>query len=79
VRSIFLANNAFVLVEAIRSCPGVGGVQVPLVHELLAKGELVRVMPDYAYPPMDLHAVYPSRRFIPCKVHALVDHLVAGS
>lgn len=78
VRSVFLANNSFILVEAIRSGLGVGGVQVPLVHELLAKGELVRVMQDYAYPPMDLHAAYPSRRFIPRKVRALVDRLVAG-
>lgn len=78
VRSIFLANNSFILAEAIRSGLGVGGVQVPLVHELLAKGELVRVMQDYAYPPMDLHAVFPSRRFISRKVRALVEHLVLG-
>lgn len=78
MRSVFLANNSFILVEAIRSGLGVGGVQVPLVHELLAKGEMVRVMQDYAYPPMDLHAVYPSRRFIHRKVRALVDHLIAG-
>jgi DNA-binding transcriptional LysR family regulator len=78
MRSVFMANNSFILVEAIRSGLGVGGVQVPLVHELLGKGELVRVMQDYAYPPMDLHAVYPSRRFIPRKVRALVDYLIAG-
>jgi DNA-binding transcriptional LysR family regulator len=38
----------------------------------------VRVMPNYAYPPIDLHAVYPSGRFIPRKVRALVEHLIAG-
>jgi DNA-binding transcriptional LysR family regulator len=75
-RSIFRANNSFVLVEAIRSGLGVGGVQLPLVHDLLETGELVRVMQQYAYPPMDLHAVYPSGRFIPRKVRALVDHIV---
>jgi len=77
-RSIFRANNSFVLVEAIRSGLGVGGVQLPLVHDLLEKGELFRVMQHYAYPPMDLHAVYPSRRFIPRKVRALVDHIVGN-
>jgi hypothetical protein len=35
-------------------------------------------MEDYAYPSMDLHAVYSSRRFVPYKVRALVDHLIAG-
>lgn len=78
VRSSFRANNSFVLMEAMRSGLGVGGVQLPLVHDLLARGELVRVMQDYAYPSMDLHAVYPSGRFIPRKVRALVEHLIAG-
>jgi len=78
VRSSFRANNSFVLMEAMRSGLGVGGVQLPLVHDLLARGELVRVMEDYDYPSMDLHAVYPSGRFIPRKVRALVGHLIAG-
>jgi DNA-binding transcriptional LysR family regulator len=78
VRSSFRANNSFVLVEALRRGLGIGGVQLPLVQDLLKTGELVRVMEDYAYPPMDLHAVYSSRRFVPRKVRALVDHLIAG-
>lgn len=78
VRSSFRANNSFVLVEALRSGLGVGGAQLPLVQDLIERGELVRVMEDYAYPPMDLHAVYASRRFVPRKVRALVEHLVAG-
>jgi DNA-binding transcriptional LysR family regulator len=78
VRSSFRANNSFVLVEAMRRGLGVGGVQLPLVQDLLENGELVRVMEEYAYPPMDLHAVYASRRFVPRKVRALVDYLIAG-
>ncbi|KAB0267671.1 LysR family transcriptional regulator [Microvirga brassicacearum] len=78
VRSSFRANNSFVLVQALRSGLGVGGVQLPLVQDLLENGELVRVLEDYAYPPMDLHAVYSSGRFVPRKVRALVEHLVTG-
>lgn len=77
VRSTFLANNAFVLIEAIRAGLGIGGVQAPLVQDLIRKGELVEVMRDYAYPAMEIHAIYPSRRFLPRKVRTLVDHLVA--
>ncbi|WP_262299851.1 LysR family transcriptional regulator [Microvirga sesbaniae] len=76
VRSSFRANNSFVLVEALRSGLGIGGVQLPLAQDLIERGELVRVMEDYAYPPMELHAVYSSRRFVPLKVRALVDHLI---
>ncbi|MPR08242.1 LysR family transcriptional regulator [Microvirga tunisiensis] len=78
VKSSFRANNSFVLMEALRAGLGVGGVQLPLVQDLLESGELVRVMEDYAYSPMDLHAVYSSGRFVPRKVRALLDHVVAG-
>jgi DNA-binding transcriptional LysR family regulator len=78
VRSGFRANNSFALVEALRSGLGVGGVQLPLVQDLIERSELVRVMQDYAYPPFDLHAVYSSGRFVPRKARALVDHVIAG-
>ncbi|MGK9170592.1 LysR family transcriptional regulator [Inquilinus limosus] len=75
VRSRFLANNAFVLIEAIRARIGVGGARLPLVQALLDSGELVRVMRGYAYAPLEVHAVYPSGRFVPRRVRAFVDHL----
>lgn len=75
VRSTFLANNAFVLNEALCAGLGIGGAQVPLVQSLLDAGRLVRVLPDYAYAPMDIHVVYTSTRFMPRKVRAFIDHL----
>ncbi|WP_225770627.1 LysR family transcriptional regulator [Inquilinus sp. Marseille-Q2685] len=78
VRSRFLANNAFVLIEAIRAGIGIGGAQLPLVQTLLDQGALVRVMRDYAYAPLEVHAVYPSGRFVPRRVRAFVDHLAAA-
>ncbi|MGO4127642.1 LysR family transcriptional regulator [Inquilinus sp. YAF38] len=78
VRSRFLANNAFVLIEAIRAGIGIGGAQLPLVQPLLDQSVLVRVMPDYAYAPLEVHAVYPSGRFVPRRVRAFVDHLATA-
>lgn len=78
VPSRFLANNAFVLIEAIRAGIGVGGAQLPLVQTLLDSGDLVRVMGAYAYAPLEVHAVYPSGRFVPRRVRAFVDHLAAA-
>jgi len=75
VRSTFLANNAFVLNEAISTGLGIGGAQLPLVQSLLDSGRLVRVLPDYAYAPMDIHVVYASARFLPRKVRTFIDHL----
>ncbi|MGH6859060.1 MAG: LysR substrate-binding domain-containing protein [Phyllobacterium sp.] len=78
VRSTFLANNAFVLNEALCAGLGIGGAQLPLVQPLLDDGRLVRVLPHYAYSPMDIHAVYASARFMPRKVRSLIDHIEAG-
>jgi DNA-binding transcriptional LysR family regulator len=47
------------------------------VQTLLDSGALVQVMPDHAYAPLAVHAVYPSGRFVPRRVRAFVDHLAA--
>jgi len=78
VRSAFLANNAFVLNAALCAGLGIGGAQVPLVKPFLDDGRLVRVLPAYAYAPMDIHAVYAASRFVPRKVRAFLEHLVAS-
>lgn len=78
VRSAFLANNAFVLNMALCSGLGIGGAQVPLVRALLDEGKLVRVLPDHAYAPMEIHAVHAASHFVPRKVRAFIEHLSAG-
>ena len=48
------------------------------VRRGLIEGQLVRVLPDWLGDELPLHAVMPSQRFLPLRVRALVDHLVAG-
>lgn len=72
VRTVFMANNAFALTKALVAGIGVGGAQLPLIDDALKTGQLVRVMSAFAYTPLEVHAVYPSGRFIPAKVSAFV-------
>lgn len=44
-------------------------------HQALAKGELVRVLPQWACAPLIIHAVFPTRRGMMPPVRALVDFL----
>ena len=37
----------------------------------LEEGRLVHVLPEYGSEPMPIHAVFPSRRFLPARVRAL--------
>jgi DNA-binding transcriptional LysR family regulator len=71
----FLANNAFALTKALKAGLGLGGAQLPLVRADLEDGSLVRVLPDFEYAPLDVHAVFVSSRFIPAKVKEFVKHV----
>ncbi len=63
------------LTKALVAGFGIGAAQLPLISAELQTGQLVRLMTEFEYTPLDVHAVYPSRRFIPAKVRAFVDFL----
>ncbi len=56
---------------------GLGIIQVPRlgVVDLLARGELVEVLPQYAAPPMPLTLMYANRRNLPRRVRTVMDWL----
>ena len=62
------------------ACAGVGVAKLPLmiVQQEIERGQLVRVLPDWAPPREVIHIVYPSRRGLLPSVRALIDHLVAA-
>ena len=45
------------------------------VSEDLANGRLASVLDEFAAPPNGIYAVFPQRKHLPARVHALVDHL----
>lgn len=65
--------------QALRSAAlaGLGVVQLPMimVHEQLANGTLVKVLPEWGPHQEAVHAVFASRRGMLPAVRALIDHL----
>lgn len=61
----------------IAALAGIGIAQIPtmMMTDELAKGALVRALPDWAPPREIVHAVYPSRRGLLPAVRALIDFL----
>jgi DNA-binding transcriptional LysR family regulator len=41
----------------------------------IEKGTLKVVLDNYSLPPLDIHAVYPHRRYLSAKVRAFLDFL----
>ncbi len=69
-------NSSEVLREAVISGLGVALRSTWDVGSELQSGELVRVLPAYtASRNVAIHAVYPSRRFLPAKVRLFIDYL----
>ncbi|WGZ95228.1 MAG: LysR family transcriptional regulator [Candidatus Thiothrix putei] len=78
IRGQLCANNGEVLKQAAIAGMGVALLPDFELQEALAKGELVRILPEYSAQTVSVYAVYPSRQFLPEKTRALVDFLISA-
>jgi DNA-binding transcriptional LysR family regulator len=76
VRPTFCTDNALLMREALVAGVGIGLMHRKLFDPLLANQRLEYVLPKWRYAPHQVHAVYPSNRYIPLKVRRFVDGLV---
>ena len=76
VSSNLRTNSADFVREAIIAGLGIGLRATWDVGHEFKSGELVRILPDYrGSATMAIHAVYPSRDFMPAKVNVFIEHL----
>lgn len=61
----------------IAAVNGLGLVMLPIyvVGRDIEKGKLKAVLEDYLLPPLDVHAVYPHRKYLSAKVRRFLDFL----
>lgn len=77
VSGTITANDASLLLEAVRAGAGIAMLPAYQVNPLLRSGELVKVLPDYALEEMALYAVYTSRRQQSPLLRSFIDFLHA--
>jgi DNA-binding transcriptional LysR family regulator len=58
---------------------GVGLLPLDFCNEKIANGELVRLLPEWSSPEILIHVVYPTRRFLPSRLHVFLEALRAWS
>jgi DNA-binding transcriptional LysR family regulator len=75
VHGSFKANNGHVIREAVLDGVGVAITPDWLAHDKLESGEIVALLPQFAAPPLEINAVYPSARHVSVKVRAFVEFL----
>ncbi|QRM57244.1 LysR family transcriptional regulator [Sinorhizobium sp. BG8] len=76
IKPVLKTNNAHVIIDALLRGRGIGQVQRNLVTDPLAKGDLVRVLPDYAVKPTEAFLAYPSTKFMRPVVRAFTDFVM---
>ncbi len=70
-----IANSMGLMIGFALRDAGIALVPQDFVAAHVARGELLRVLPDWAAPPVTAWAVMPSRRWVPAKTRAFVDRL----
>jgi len=66
-------NNSFAVRDALLRSLGVGRLPLLIAAAEVARGRLVPVLTEWSTPAADVHAVYPSSRYLAPKVRGFVD------
>jgi DNA-binding transcriptional LysR family regulator len=77
IRPNLRTNSAAVIASALVEGHAAGPVQQLLVNDELARGRLLRILPDYEVKPTEAFLAYPSVRFMSPVVRAFSEFAVA--
>ncbi|AVR95460.1 LysR family transcriptional regulator [Pseudoduganella armeniaca] len=75
--SRYRVNHALAIRDSLAMGAGIGLCPAWLVHDLLADGQLRRVLPDWHGESQQLHLLYPERRYQPARARAFVEFIAA--
>ncbi len=75
VRGPLRTNNLSVLLEAARNGMGLAILPWYVAHESVRDGRVVPLLPGFALPVQEMHAVFPSPKLVPSKVSTFIAHL----
>ncbi|MDM0011943.1 LysR family transcriptional regulator [Variovorax sp. J22P168] len=75
LQPVMRSDDTNLTLHAVRAGIGMSFLPEWLVDEDLASGRLLRLVPDYAAPPVTLFAVYTSRHYMAPKLRSFIDFL----
>jgi DNA-binding transcriptional LysR family regulator len=77
VTGTFKCNNGDMLCEALLQGMGIGHLARFMVYDHIASGDLVELFPESRVIASHIYVVFPTKRHMPQKTRAFVDHLRA--
>ena len=75
VNGRFSVNNPRTIRQAVLAGQGIAITPMWLIHESIEAGEVKVILDQYTPTPLEIHAVYPDRRFVPAKVSCFIDYI----
>lgn len=69
------ANSIGLVLALTRAGGGIGSFPFGMVASDVEAGTLVQVLPEWSYEPMPVYLLTASRRLMPAKTRAFIDHL----
>jgi DNA-binding transcriptional LysR family regulator len=70
-----VSSNAHIRLQAALACHGVLRVTASFTRAAVEAGSLIRLLPDHVCEPLSVHALLPTRQFVPAKVRCFLDAL----
>ncbi len=75
VNGRFSVNNPRTICEAIIEGQGIAVAPLWLISDAIKAGKVKAILEDYVPTPLEIHAVFPDRRYVPAKVRCFIDYL----
>ena len=70
-----VSSNAHIRLQAALAGHGVLRVTASFTRAPVEAGSLIRMLPDHVCEPLSVHALLPTRQFVPAKVRCFLDAL----
>jgi len=71
----FSVNNPRIIREAVLAGQGIAVTPTWLIGDYIKTGQAKVILDKYDPTPLEIHAVYPERRFVPAKVSCFIDYI----
>ena len=75
VNGRFSVNNPRVIRQAVLEGQGIAVTPIWLVSDYIKTGQIKVILDKYVPTTLDIHAVYPERRFVPAKVRRFIEYI----
>jgi LysR family transcriptional regulator for bpeEF and oprC len=79
VHGRFRSNSPDAIREAVLGGRGIAVMPHWLIGDCVAKGLVREILPNYVPIPLEIHALFPERRFVPAKVLLFIDFVRSGT